>query len=130
VRSGSTITGSYYSSGHWVPIHSARENTPADANIKLVAYTNRDLFANKQVKIAFDNFALNDGQSVNCQPSVSATTAGAAGAANQTGAMANKTTSAATTTAGAAGAANQTENKKVDSSVGVEEFFRGLLGVK
>jgi hypothetical protein len=66
VRSNSTITGFYYSSGYWVPIHSARENTSADVTIKLVAYTNRDLFADKQVKIAFDNATLNKGYLVNC----------------------------------------------------------------
>jgi hypothetical protein len=67
VRSNSTITGFYYSSGSWVPIHSSGENSNADVNLKLVAYTDRDLFANKQVKIAFDNFVLNDGQLVNCR---------------------------------------------------------------
>jgi hypothetical protein len=56
-------------------------------------------------------------------------------AANQTGAMANKTTPAATTTTGGGGAApgqatNQTENKKVDTSDGIEEFFQGLFGAK
>jgi hypothetical protein len=68
VRSGFTITGFYYISDHWVPINSAREGAHADINIKPIAYTKHGLFANKQVKIAFDNAILNKGHLVNCRP--------------------------------------------------------------
>jgi hypothetical protein len=67
VGSNFTITGSYYSPGHLVVIHSASEKTPADFNIKLFPYTNRDLFANKQVKIAFDNATLNKRYLISCR---------------------------------------------------------------
>jgi hypothetical protein len=69
VRSGSVITGYYYSSSseRWVPIHSAEE-VPLDINIKVSGWTDHDLFANRQVKIVFDNFVLNRGQLVSCQP--------------------------------------------------------------
>jgi hypothetical protein len=87
VRSGFTITGFYYSSDHWIPIHAARENELGDTSIKPIAYTNHGLFANKQVKIAFDNAILNKGHLVNCQPSLLSTARAAAtaeAASNQT----------------------------------------------
>jgi hypothetical protein len=69
VRSDSTITGYYYSnSGRWTPIHTAQEEFPTDINIKLGEWTERNIFANRQAKIAFDNFILNHGQLANCQP--------------------------------------------------------------
>jgi hypothetical protein len=87
VRSGFTITGFYYISDHWVPINSAREGAHADINMKPIAYTKHGLFANKQVKIAFDNAILNKGHLVNCQPSLLSTARAAAtaeAASNQT----------------------------------------------
>jgi hypothetical protein len=69
VRTGSTITGYYYDNSHrWTSIHTAQEDFPADINIKLGGWTERNIFANRQVKIAFDNFILNHGQLVGCQP--------------------------------------------------------------
>ena len=70
VRSGSTITGYYYNSKSdgWIPIHSTTQEVPADISIKIGGWTERNLFANRQVKIAFDNFVVNHGQLLNCQP--------------------------------------------------------------
>jgi hypothetical protein len=69
VRSGSMITGYYYSdSSRWTLIHSTQEEFPTDISIKLGEWSERNIFANRQAKIAFDNFILNRGQLVNCQP--------------------------------------------------------------
>ncbi len=61
VRSGSTITGYYYSSNNWVTIHSSSATTD-DVNFYLVAWSDNDDFTDQDVKVAFDNFTVNQGQ--------------------------------------------------------------------
>lgn len=61
VRQGSALTGFYYSGGQWVPIHSFSSATE-DVHLALAAWSHDNIFGDQQVRLAFDNLVLNQGQ--------------------------------------------------------------------
>jgi len=66
VRAGTTLSGYYYGNGSWVLVHSAPV-TAADLYIVLAAWSGNSMFADQEVKIAFDNFVIKQGD-LNCEP--------------------------------------------------------------
>ncbi len=63
VRSGNTITGYYFSSGYWVALHSGHVTTE-DVPFSISAWSHDYSFTDQEVKVAFDNFIVNQGQLV------------------------------------------------------------------
>ncbi|MBI3464477.1 MAG: cadherin-like domain-containing protein, partial [Planctomycetes bacterium] len=61
VRLGTTLSAYYFIAGGWVPIHSAA-TTSANVHFTLASWSHDYAFADQEVKIAFDNFAVNSGQ--------------------------------------------------------------------
>ena len=64
-RSGSTLTGYYFSSGNWVAVSSTQVTT-ADVPFILSAWSHDFAFRDQAVQVAFDNFTVNQGQLVGC----------------------------------------------------------------
>jgi hypothetical protein len=63
VRTGSTVTGYYHSSGGWVPIHSGPSVTGnRDADFALTVWSGNPVFVGQTTKVGFDNFVINSGQ--------------------------------------------------------------------
>ena len=63
VRAGTTLSGYYFSNGCWVLVHSGPV-TAADLYIVIAAWSHDSVFADQEVKIAFDNFVINQGDLV------------------------------------------------------------------
>ena len=63
VRVGETITGYYFSSGAWVPIHTG-PSSPNDVLFILQAWSHEAIFPDQDVRIAFDNLVVTEGQLV------------------------------------------------------------------
>lgn len=63
VRSGSTVTGYFRSSGNWVAIHTGPATT-ADTGFALASFSGDDLFTDQAVMMAFDNFIVTQGQPI------------------------------------------------------------------
>jgi len=63
-RSESTLTGYYFNSGVWVNIHSFAFSDTSDDAVHFRAWSYDSTFAHKEVKVAFDNFIVNQGQLV------------------------------------------------------------------
>jgi hypothetical protein len=61
IRSGSTLSGFYFSSGKWVLIHSGPATTD-DLYYTIAAWSHDYAFTDQEVKIAFDNFVVNAGE--------------------------------------------------------------------
>jgi hypothetical protein len=61
VRSGSILTGYYFSSGNWVAIHTGPADTTADVRFILGSWSHDLLFTEQAVKLAFDNVIVNQG---------------------------------------------------------------------
>ena len=63
VRAGTTVSGHYFNSanGTWVRIGSSSASSE-DSVISLAAWSHDANFTNQDVRIAFDNFAINQGQ--------------------------------------------------------------------
>lgn len=59
-RTGGLETGYYMSSGSWVTIHTG-PSTTQDLHLNIVAWSHNYAFEHVFVKIAFDNFTLNQG---------------------------------------------------------------------
>ena len=66
VRAGTTLSGYYFSNGSWVLVHSGPV-TAADVYIVIAAWSHNSIFADQGVKIAFDNFVVNQGD-LSCEP--------------------------------------------------------------
>ncbi|MEZ4653761.1 MAG: hypothetical protein R3E12_09260 [Candidatus Eisenbacteria bacterium] len=62
-RSGTTLTGYYLSLGSWVAISSAVVTT-ADMSMHISAWSHDRFFTDQEVKVAFDNFTVNQGELV------------------------------------------------------------------
>lgn len=63
VRTGGSATGYYYRAGNWVPLHSGPIST-ADVRFGLRTWSHSQVFGGAEVKVAFDNLAVNRGQIV------------------------------------------------------------------
>ncbi|MDO8412812.1 MAG: hypothetical protein Q7S51_03360, partial [Gallionellaceae bacterium] len=61
VRTNGTITGYYYASGNWIMVNST-QTTTNDVGIGLHAWSHNYAFTNQDVKLAFDNLVLNQGE--------------------------------------------------------------------
>lgn len=61
VRNGGSVTGYYFNGGNWVSIHSAAVTT-GNVDFRLAAWSHDVYFSDQLVKIAFDNFAINEGE--------------------------------------------------------------------
>lgn len=61
VRSGNTLTGYYFSFGNWVAIHTGPATTD-DVNFIVASWSHDYAFTNQEVKVAFDNVIVNQGQ--------------------------------------------------------------------
>ena len=60
VRTSNTLSGYYFSNGSWILVHSGPV-TDADVHILIAAWSDESIFADQEVKIAFDNFVINQG---------------------------------------------------------------------
>ncbi|MEW5803579.1 MAG: PQQ-binding-like beta-propeller repeat protein, partial [bacterium] len=67
VRSGATLTGYYYNNS-WVPIYSTTVTTE-DVGFCYSAWSHNYVFADREVKVAFDNFIINKGSYTCCKVS-------------------------------------------------------------
>lgn len=65
VRQSGVLTGYSFTSDGWVPVHSGYSTTN-DSAISLSAWSHNGIFTGREVKLAFDNFVVNQGQPV-CQ---------------------------------------------------------------
>ncbi len=61
-RAGATLSGYYLSSGNWILIHSGPAANTGDSHFGLRAWSHNTVFGNQDVKVAYDNFAVNSGQ--------------------------------------------------------------------
>ncbi len=61
-RTGATLSGYYLSSGNWILIHSGPAANTGDSHFGLIALSHNAVFGNQDVKVAYDNFAVNSGQ--------------------------------------------------------------------
>ncbi len=61
-RAGATLSGYYLSSGSWILIHSGPVANTGDSHFGLRALSHNAVFGNQDVKVAYDNFAINSGQ--------------------------------------------------------------------
>lgn len=68
VRSGNAQTGYYYHANDWVELFSGYAPTSA-VEFTLQAWSHNGKFSNQEVKIAFDNFKVNQGQ-LSCSCSI------------------------------------------------------------
>jgi hypothetical protein len=66
-RVGNTLTGFYFGNGGWITVGSYQTNAE-DAPFALSSWSHDPIFADQQVKLAFDNMIINAGELV-CPPS-------------------------------------------------------------
>lgn len=67
VRSGATLSGYYRHTGAWVNLYSNSVNT-SDVRVELAGWSHDYLFGDKRAVVAFDNFAVNQGQVIAAVP--------------------------------------------------------------
>ena len=61
VRTDGTIAGYYYAAGNWIMVHSASTTTD-DVGFSLNAWSHNYAFTDQDVRLAFDNLVLNQGE--------------------------------------------------------------------